>query len=433
MSAEPSDEGTAGRRSTRLRKLRAPTIVGVSAWGAAVLAGLAAVLFAKAAEVCQRAFFRVDESHPWLVSAAIPLLFLAASAIVRFSGPDAKGSGIPQVLLAIESGPAAWTSPLVSLRTAVVKVCSMLVGLLGGASIGREGPTVQIAASLFAAVGRGARRLTGSVDPRAFLVSGAAAGVAAAFNAPLAGITFALEELAEEGFVRLRETTSLAIVVAGIAARALLGDYVYFGRSRVPPVGLPLVLPAFVAAAVAGTLGGLFARLLSRAGNLPLPRVWWRRALLCGVLASALTLATSGLTAGSGYEVTRRGLELGDAASIPILFAPAKLLATVVAYASGMAGGIFAPSLSIGAGAGLAVARLFPGASAAALALIGMVAFFSGAIQAPLTGVVIVTEMTDQHPLVLFFLGAAFLGRWLGRLFLERPLYQALALRHAEG
>ena len=152
-------------------------------------------VYARLVSITQGWFLRHFSEHPYIVATAAPFLFLFATVLVRKFAPDAKGSGIPQVLEAIEAGKnpthaeQAWRSPLVSIRTAVIKVLSSFVGILGGASIGREGPTVQIAASLFSSVGRVVRRYAPDVELPSYPTAGAAAGVAAAFNAPLAGIT----------------------------------------------------------------------------------------------------------------------------------------------------------------------------------------------------------------------------------------------------
>jgi len=152
-----------------------------------------------------------------LVALSTPALFVAATLVVDKFGPAAKGSGIPQVLEVIEhshshiedNGEPPWNNPLVSLRTAAVKVVSSVLGVLGGASIGREGPTVQIAASIFTWAGRVSRPILPHVNFQSFLTAGAAAGVAAAFNAPLAGITFAIEEITEGLLGKYREMIML--------------------------------------------------------------------------------------------------------------------------------------------------------------------------------------------------------------------------------
>jgi H+/Cl- antiporter ClcA len=317
-------------------------------------------------------------------------------------------------------------------------VFSVLVGIVGGASIGREGPTVQLAASTFACIGAQLKKILPEVDFQSYLTAGAAAGIAAAFNTPIAGITFALEEISEGMFGPFREMTILAVVIAGISAQAVLGNYFYFGRPFTATDATPGVLLLLFVALVLGLIGGLFGGLFSRALAFPnplrLPGAWWLKALVCGLVCSAIGLWTASDTSGSGYEITRKFFEIrNDPSSLaewnsgfPVL----KFITTILSYLSGMAGGIFSPCLSIGAGLGFTFAKVFHCQYFKQCGLIGMTAFFSGAVQAPLTAVVIVMEMTDQHELVLALLVSAFIARAVGSILMPVPLYRFLAQPH---
>jgi H+/Cl- antiporter ClcA len=289
-----------------LKHLRHQTYGQASIWIGAAIVGISAVLYARLIALAQELYFSVFHAHSILTSLSTPLFFVGATALVGKIAPQAKGSGIPQVLEAIslaevpETSEQAWHTDLVSLKTAGVKILSSLVGILGGASIGREGPTVQIASSGFAFVAKVTRRWVPRLDIRSYLTAGAAAGVAAAFNTPLAGITFALEEIAEESFGHFRQTVMLAVIIAGVTAQALLGDYLYFGHPAVLKPDLGLFPEAVLLGAIAGIFGGAFARLLSFPQLTRLPRKWWPRALVCGVLCGIIGYFTNGDTAGSG-------------------------------------------------------------------------------------------------------------------------------------
>lgn len=419
-------------------RLRHPTLQHASVWIGAIIVGICAVLYARLIAALQALYFQHFSSHPYWVSALSPVAFIGATFLVKQFAPHAKGSGIPQVLEAIEeanessSAPHVWHSPLVSLRTAFFKILSSSLGILGGASIGREGPTVQIAASSFAWVGRRTKRWVPSVNLQSYLVAGAAAGVAAAFNTPLAGITFALEEIMGGAFGTFRQTLMLAVIIGGVTSQALLGDYLYFGHPALLKPSIWLTPQALLLGLIGGVFGGLFAKLLAYPGLARLPKKWWPRALVCGAVCAAIGLLTNGDTAGSGYEVTQRALLATSPDAANIFFPVLKLVTTVLSYLSGMAGGIFSPCLSIGAGLGLTVAKLFHFENFRSCALLGMVAFFSGAVQAPLTAVIIVTEMTDEHILILPFMIAAFLSHGIGKLFMPTPLYHFLAGKHEE-
>lgn len=419
--------------------VKSKTYLHASVWIASIIVGIAAAVYAKAIAFAQDSYFQWFHSHSYFASISSPLLFVLATFLVRRFAPDAKGSGIPQVLEAIEGAKKSpqsrdtWGTQLVSLRTATIKVISSIVGILGGASIGREGPTVQIAASGFAWVGRRVHKFVPRVDFQTYLIAGAAAGVAAAFNTPLAGITFALEEIADGAFGPFRQTVMLSVIIAGITAQALLGDYLYFGHPVFSKTNFMVIPEALMIGTVGGLFGGGFAKLLAYPKLTRLPEHWWPRALICGVLCSIIGFLTHGDTAGSGYEVTRRALESATPENFSLLFPLSKIITTVLSYLSGMAGGIFSPSLSIGAGLGISVAKLAHFENFRTCALMGMVAFFSGVVQAPLTAVIIVMEMTDEHILILPFMIAAFLAHGIGRWIMPIPLYQFLASKHREG
>ena len=405
---------------------RAPLLLA----GAAV--GVSAFLYAKAITLCQQLFIGAFHQHPYACLAWTPLFFLLATALVVKLSPEASGSGIPQVMKAIRAAGPRGLSPApsrwVALSTAAVKTLSTTLGILGGASIGREGPTVQISSSIFSWVAHKTRRSWGEVDFKSYLIAGAAAGVSAAFNTPLAGITFALEEIASSLFGRFKTAVVLSVVVAGITAQALGGNYLYFGH---PSLGEPtwLILPAALGLGVGGGLaGGCFARLLSRPGFglVFFKKRWWLRALACGLVCGGMVFLSKGDTSGSGYEVTRRFMD-DPQGELPLWFFPAKFFATVFSYQSGMAGGIFSPCLSVGAGMGFALAKLAHLANLKTCALLGMAAFFAGVVQAPLTSVIIVMEMTDQHSVIIPLIVAAFLAQGVARLIMPVPLYQFLA------
>ena len=378
-------------------------------------------------------------AQPYLIAGAAPVLFFLAAGLVRHFAPEAKGSGIPQVLEAIEAGTKdggaelPWRSPLVSIRTAVIKVMSSLLGILGGASIGREGPTVQIAASVFAAIGRFVRKYAPQVELPSYLTAGAAAGVAAAFNTPLAGITFAIEEVLDGALGTFRQTMMLAVIISGITAQALLGDYLYFGHPQVSTPDFTVTYQSVLIGLVGGLFGGAFARVLAYPQLTRLPKHWAVRAFVCGIICTAICVLTHGATAGSGYEPTEKVLMASSIDSASLFFPVYKLITTILSYLSGMAGGIFSPSLSIGAGIGISLAKLFHFTNFQACALMGMVAFFSAVVQAPITAVIIVMEMTDRHIMIIPFMVSAFIGQGIGRMIMPTPLYHFLAKRHEEG
>jgi H+/Cl- antiporter ClcA len=405
----------------------------VLTWLGALLVALVALGFARAADAAQAAFGYLLTGRPLLILVLAPAGLALSAWLTRRVFPGAQGSGIPQTIAALHMTDTKAIDAILSLRVAAGKVLLTLLGLLCGASIGREGPTVQVGASLMHALG-GMLRLPRQDLRRGLTLAGGAAGIAAAFNTPLAGIVFAIEELSHSFEARTSGTVLTAVILAGIATLALAGNYTYFGVSPAEmDLGVGWVAVALCALA-GGLAGGAFSAALVAAAN-GLPGLAGRFpmrhpflfAALCGLALALLGLVSHGTTYGTGYAQAR-GLVEGKA-TLPALFPVLKLLATVASYLSGIPGGIFAPSLAIGAGIGQWLSGLIPSAPSGAVVLLGMVAYFSGVVQAPITATVIVMEMTDNQRMTIPLLATSMLAFGVSRLVCRRPLYGALARR----
>jgi len=397
--------------------------------GGAVLVGLAALAFAWAADEATEAFHRLATANRWLPLLLTPLGFAALAWITRSVAPFAGGSGIPQVIAATQL-PEKVGRCLVDLRMALLKVVLTIAGLLVGASVGREGPTVQISAAILARV----HALLNVPLRASVMVAGGAAGVAAAFNTPLAGIAFAIEELASAYEQRMTLLVITAVIISGMVSLGVAGDYVYFGAVA---AHLPLqsaVPVALLAGLLGGMSGGLFARLALDAATARNRMTDWMRAhpVLfaggCGLLVAAIGVAT-GLTWGTSYAPARTMIAGGDQ---PLWFAPAKFLSTLATSVSGIPGGIFAPSLATGAGFGNLLRWVFPGEPASAVVLLGMVAYFTGVVRAPLTAVIIISETTGSRGFMLPLLGAALVADASAQIFCRERLYHGLSRNFLE-
>ena len=416
---------------------RGKVLVQASFLVAAVLTGIVAVYFYKGIDYLSEVNHELFVAHPILMSIATPAIFLAAVAVVRFLAPEAGGSGVPQVLYAAETsriGKGVPENPkLVSVRTATIKVVSTALGFFGGASIGGEGPIVQIAASIFAHLGKRVRKLFPKIDYHSFLVAGAGAGIAAAFNTPLGGLAFAIEEVAVEGgFGKLRHLVLLAVIVTGLTAQALVGNALYFGHpGMIPERQSVFILWAVVIGVVGGAAGGLFGRIASTQVFTRRKVSWWKRALICGVIMSLINITFKGETAGSGYAVTRH-LMATQEAKLPLMFPLAKLFSTAISTLSGMGGGILSPSLTIGAWLGVSAGKVALFSQLKVCAVFGMVAYFTGAFQVPITALIIVMEMTDEHALILPMMVAALCAFIVGKLIMPESLYHVLIHRNYE-
>jgi len=341
--------------------------------------------------------------------------------------PNSQGSGIPQAIAARQLSDQGSRGRLVSVRIAIGKILLTLLGLLCGASVGREGPTVQVGASIMFAIGRMSPRR----QPGLILV-GAAAGVAAAFNTPLAGIVFGIEELSRTFESRTSGLIIGGVIAAGLTSLAILGNYTYFGSSAgTLRVGLDwLAVP--LCGVAGGLAGGLFSRIvIAVARGLPgrigpaVKRHPILFAMMCGLGVAACGLASGDTIYGTGYSQVKAALDSG--VPLPASFGALKFLSTMFSTISGIPGGIFSPSLAVGAGLGANVAGLFPGAPLGPIMLLGMVSYFAGVVQAPITAFVIVAEMTNNHAMVIPLMAAALIAYASSRAVCPEGIYHALS------
>jgi H+/Cl- antiporter ClcA len=320
---------------------------------------------------------------------------------------------------------------LVSLKLSLAKVGLTTWGLLAGLSLGREGPSVQVAAGIMLTARRWLPERS-AVSTHGLLVAGGAAGIAAAFNTPLAGIMFAIEELSRTPEQRSSGLLMSAIVLAGLIAVSIYGNATYFGIIHAGDIDLSLLLPGVLVALSSGLAGGLFSRVLqmslsSQSGD-ALSRL--RRshpvvfAALCGLLVAVIGVVSGGATFGSGYSHTRDMVEGRE--SVPALFLLLKFIATWLTTWSGVPAGIFAPSLAIGAALGNDIAQLLHSPHVTALIALGMVGFLAAATQAPLTSFIIVMEMIDGHSMVLSLMACAMVARTVSHV-ISAPRYSVLA------
>jgi H+/Cl- antiporter ClcA len=399
---------------------------------AAIIAGLTVVGFTWLCDQAAHFFSGLYGFRWWLPLVATPAVTAGVVWLTRRFAPGAAGSGIPQVMAALDPAAAPAVRGLfVSLRLTVAKIALTAGGLLGGLSLGREGPSVQVAAGVMLQ----ARRFMpagAAVNAHGLLVAGGAAGIAAAFNTPLAGVMFAIEELARSPERRSSGLIIAAIVLAGLIAVSANGNSTYFGVIHAPVIGFGLFFPGLLVVVLAGLAGGLFSRLLvasmSGQGRDIATRLRSSHPVLfaasCGLVVAVIGVVSAGATFGSGYSSTRRMVE--GAAAMPPAYALFKFVATWLTSWSGVPAGIFAPSLAIGAAIGNDVALLTYHAQVPALIALGMVGFLAAATQAPLTAFIIVMEMVDGHAMVLSLMACALVSGVIARA-VSRPLYPTLA------
>lgn len=398
-------------------------------WTGALAIGVISVVFARMADRAQVAFLSMTEigSFGFLLPLAITPLGFAFCAFLSITlFPNSQGSGIPQAIAARHLNHDEDRHRLLSLRLAFGKIVLTVVGLLSGASIGREGPTVQVGASFMLAVAR----FGGMAQARGLILAGSAAGIAAAFNTPLAGIVFAIEEMGRAYESRANGIVLTAVILSGLASLALAGSYQYFGSTSAAPVLWREWALVPVCGIGGGALGAAFSALALHLGlrirrwaqHQPLKRMVLLAAL-CGLGVAAIGVISGGSTFGTSYEQARGAL---DGEATPILFFAEKLVASFLSMISGIPGGIFAPSLSIGAGLGSTIGALM-GTSIALAAVLGMAGYFAGVVQAPMTAFVIILEMTGNHDAIIPIMAVSMIGYLTSRILSREPLYHGLS------
>lgn len=408
-------------------------------WIGAVLVGLAAIAFAKASTFVYAQFRVIVLGHgPYWPLLLTPVVFVLLSWLTSGVLRPARGSGIPQAIAAIRIDDEGFRARLLSLRVAAGKMALTLAALAAGASVGREGPTVHVAAGIMYSIGR----RFGFTDPEAasrFVLAGGAAGIAAAFNAPLAGVLFAIEEMADAYEHRMSGVVLTTVIIAGMVSVGLLGDYSYFGRiDNVLPLSASW-LAVLLCGSVCGLGGGLFARLILLDGahvfvRLAALRERWPLAFAaaCGLALALLGLASGSTVYGTGYDQARAFLQ-GTGIAPSEGFGVFKFFANVVSYWAGIPGGIFSPALAVGAGLGHNLAALVPTAEPSAVVLLGMAGYLAGVTQAPLTSAVISMEMTGSQSMAIPILAVCLLARAAASLVCRTPVYKSFAQRLMDG
>ena len=398
-------------------------------WLGAIAIGVVSVIFAKLADLAQKAFTFIGSSgeHAFLFPLLLtPLGFVISAYLAAKVFPNSQGSGIPQAIAARHLHDNEDRERLLSLKIAVGKIALTVLGLSCGASIGREGPTVQVGGSIMLAVAR----LGGMAQAQGLILAGSAAGIAAAFNTPLAGIVFAIEEMSRTYQSRANGIVLTAVILSGIAALGLAGNYNYFGEALAAPTDARSWGLVLVCGVGGGGLGACFSGLALHYGARIRRWAYPQRlarvlvlAGLCGLAVAIIGIVSGGTTFGTGYDQARGAVE-GHA--LPLPFFVEKLAAGFLSMLSGIPGGIFAPSLAVGAGFGSTVGSLL-GTSISLAAILGMAGYFSGVVQAPMTAFVIILEMTGDHRAVIPIMAVSMIGYVTSRILSREPLYHGLS------
>ncbi|WP_321963292.1 chloride channel protein [Paraburkholderia sp. J7] len=406
-------------------------------WLGAIATGLVAVMYARLIDFGYSLFLQMTSHYRWLPLLVTPAISAFCVWATRRWFAGSEGSGIPQVIATLHDvrkfGPR-----LLTLRILVGKIFLSFLAILGGFTIGREGPTIHVGAALMYNLRRfypaRLRSMYGVGLEYKLALAGAAAGLSAAFNAPLAGVVFAIEELTRSFEARTSGVIITAIIFAGVVSLALQGNYVYFGTIAIAG-HLPdlLAVAVILVGVITGVAGGVFCWLLLNTERwMPTRLLALRKeqpvafGAVCGLFIAVLGVASGGNLFGSGYAEARSMLE--GHSQISVAYPVLKMASMVGSYLPGTPGGLFAPSLAIGAGIGNVLHMLFGQMQLPMLIALGMVGYLAAVTQSPITAFVIVIEMIDGHALVISLMATALVSSQVSRLFAP-PLYEALAQR----
>lgn len=391
-----------------------------------VLAGLAAVLFTLAIKGTTYLLFGIAPSYLRYILVPTLMSLVTGFLLARFF-PDARGSGVPQTEAAYHLNQGD-----IPFRVAFGKFLTGALCIGSGHSMGREGPSVQIGAGIGSSIGKWFHLSPARLQ--SLVPVAAAAALSAAFNTPVAAVIFALEEIIGDMNAALVGSTVVASVASVIVERSILGNNPIF---HVPAYHLvhPAELIAYLILGIAGGIVSLaFCKGLLRARRFFRGMPKWTRILqpAMGGLIIGVILIFFPQVMGVGYEYVDQALNGGLLLKTMLLLCVAKLVATIVSYSSGNAGGIFAPSLYLGAMAGGTVGVLmhrfapFPTGDVGAYALVGMGTLFAGIIRAPMTSVFMIFELTQDYQVLVPLMIANMISFLISKQYQPVPLYHAL-------
>jgi H+/Cl- antiporter ClcA len=390
--------------------------------------GLIATVFAMACAHAELLFLTLTKAHPYLPLLITPFSFVLLYWLADKIFPGTSGSGIPHAIVALTSN-TKQRNTLLSLRVLIGKLILTIGGFLSGASVGREGPTVLVGSTIMYLLTKiNLNRFRLEQVKRSLIIAGGAAGIAAAFFTPLAGIVFAIEEHSKTYEVKLTKILITVIMLSGFICVFFFKNKQYFSDSQGQFITLIDWLSIPVCGILGGLIGGGFSRLLVTA-NQYIRQFQFRQrliiAFIMGLLVVITALIAGGTTYGSSYSEANNLIT--HSSNIPVAFGLLKLFATLATYLSGICGGILAPTLATGAGIGSLVTYLFPHTSYSIIIILTMVSYFTGVVRSPITCFVIVLEMTGRYDMTIQLMAATILAEYTSSLITPKPLYEALA------
>ena len=407
-------------------------------WTASFITGMIAVFYAKLFGWAEQANEWIVSKNRFLLFAITPVCFLCAWWLVRKFASYARGSGIPQVMASVElagTEDEPKIKKLLSLRIIIIKIASSILMVLGGGVVGREGPTIQIAGSVFKKVDEWLPSWWPKISKGNMIMAGAGAGLAAAFNTPLGGIVFTIEELTKTHISQFKTALFSAVIIAGLTAQTFLGPYLYLGYPDVSSLSGWIFFIVIIVAIISGVAGSAMGRII-------LSILKWKSSfgkrwkfivyiIVCALILISLSVFVNDKSLGSGKEIMN-GVLFTHEKYLPWYLPLLRIGGSILSFTTGAAGGIFAPALAAGSSIGSVVAGWFqlnePNTNLVILA--GMVGLLTGVTRTPFTSAILVLEMTDRHSVIFHLMLAGMVAGLASYLVDRHSFYDRLKMQY---
>lgn len=397
---------------------------------ASLVAAITSLLYSQAFFWSEEVALKVVEHLHWSISlvSTLTLIYLSWFLPYRFS-KQAGGSGIPQMLIANELDPASdkpLIRSLIGIRTILMKIIASIACVLGGGAVGQEGPTLQIASGLFYRIGEKSTKWIQQISMRSFILAGGASGLAAAFNTPLGGIAYALEELSRDYFNNFKTYVIWSVITTGLLVQTFQGSYLYLGFPSIESISWETYLWVIITSALTGIAGASFGSVLFSIHQK-------RKSMTSFTKLSVLNISCGFIFWLCIYFISNHSIGGGKTLILDLLFRDGsanaqdilvRMAGPLLMALAGAAGGLFAPSLTIGAVMGSFVAQIVWPHNHHLLILTCMISFLSGFMQTPFTAFILIFEMTDRHSALFPMMVSAAIAVGAARVFHKRPFYE---------
>jgi len=419
-------------------KIKLNLLQAIPFWLGSLLTGLVAVFFTKLFMLTEESSSYVFHHAAWAFFIITPLCFILAWQLVKRVAPYSRGSGIPQVMASIELATPKYNSlvdKLLNLKIIFVKIISTLIMAFGGGIVGREGPMIQIAGSIFRKINQSLPAWWPKISKRNMIKAGAAAGLAAAFNTPLGGVVFAVEELTKTHISYFKTALFTAVIIAGLTAQGFLGPYLYLGYPDVnnlsPWIFFTVILVAIVAGLAGSGMSKIILLIFRWKAELKNGFFQYVYAIVCALIIATVAFFIDQRVFGSGKVIMTTTLFTHDkyvAWYVPVM----RIAGPMLSFTVGGSGGVFAPALSAGASIGSLFSSWFhlSETDTNLLILCGMVSFLTGVTRTPFTSAILVLEMTDRHSVIFHLLLAGMVASIVSIAIDKHSFYDHLKLQY---